>query len=256
MKNNLIILTALLIALSSNALAQSVGINTTGNAPDPSAMLDVDSQTKGLLIPRMTQATRNEIVSPAEGLMVFQTDGTAGYYYYQGGWKFVGAGLSFADISNKPTTLAGYGITDGVTKTYADGVINSYPRVLSLTGAINPISISSTWAFAGTTLFFALTKPTVVTANISAALGTSSDVSSNVFDYAVCIQNASTGTISPLIPGMWQHSNIPYRRTPFSVCATNTLPAGSYYIGFGVQNATAIIGSNDFLQGTVMLTNP
>lgn len=48
-----------------------VGINTS--APDNSAILDLSSTTKGFLPPRMTAAQRNAIVSPAEGLMIYNT---------------------------------------------------------------------------------------------------------------------------------------------------------------------------------------
>jgi hypothetical protein len=57
-------------------LYAQVGINTTGNNPDPSAMLDVnaDGATKGgLLIPRMTTAERNSISNPANSLLIFNT---------------------------------------------------------------------------------------------------------------------------------------------------------------------------------------
>ena len=64
--------------------AQNVGINATGAAPNASAMLDVSSTTKGLLAPRMTQAERNAIASPATGLLIFQTDNTPGFYYNSG----------------------------------------------------------------------------------------------------------------------------------------------------------------------------
>jgi len=64
--------------------AQSVGINSTGNAPDGSAMLDVSSISSGVLVPRMTLAQRDAIASPANGLMIYQTDNTPGFYYYNG----------------------------------------------------------------------------------------------------------------------------------------------------------------------------
>jgi hypothetical protein len=61
-----------------------VGVNTDGSSPDASSILDVKSSDKGILIPRMTAAQRGAIASPATGLMVYQTDATAGFYYYNG----------------------------------------------------------------------------------------------------------------------------------------------------------------------------
>ena len=55
--------------------------------PDPSAILDVKitgTTKKGVLIPRMTASERLSISSPAVGLLVYQTDGTAGFYYWDG----------------------------------------------------------------------------------------------------------------------------------------------------------------------------
>ena len=56
-----------------------VGINTT--SPDASSALDITSTTQGFLTPRMTTAQKNAIVSPANGLLVFDTD-LKGYSYY------------------------------------------------------------------------------------------------------------------------------------------------------------------------------
>jgi hypothetical protein len=87
-----ILITVAFIALVTVANAQNVGINSDGTAPDASAMLDVKSTTKGLLAPRMTAAQRGEITSPATGLLVYQTDAPAGYYYYSGSaWTQLGA---------------------------------------------------------------------------------------------------------------------------------------------------------------------
>ncbi|HPT10611.1 MAG TPA: hypothetical protein PL087_09385, partial [Bacteroidales bacterium] len=51
-----------------------MGINTDGSNPDSSAMLDVKTTTKGVLIPRMTHTQRSAIVNPIAGLMIFCTD--------------------------------------------------------------------------------------------------------------------------------------------------------------------------------------
>ncbi|MGI4864361.1 MAG: hypothetical protein ACRYFZ_10605 [Janthinobacterium lividum] len=60
----------------------SVGIGTT--TPDASAVLEVSSTTQGLLPPRLTASQRAAIAAPATGLLVFQTDGSQGIYYYTG----------------------------------------------------------------------------------------------------------------------------------------------------------------------------
>ncbi|MFH1120705.1 MAG: hypothetical protein V1775_12860 [Bacteroidota bacterium] len=79
-----------------NGIYAQVAINTDGSTSDNSAMLDVKSTDKGLLLPRMTLAQRNAIPSPATGLIIFQTDGPAGLFYNSGtpvvpDWKSVGS---------------------------------------------------------------------------------------------------------------------------------------------------------------------
>ncbi len=69
-----------LITCYSNA--QSVGINTL--TPDPSAALDIQSTTGGLLMPRMTTAEIDALVDPADGLMVYNTDVNNSVMFVQG----------------------------------------------------------------------------------------------------------------------------------------------------------------------------
>ena len=80
MKKNLI---AFMIAVSCSILltAQNVGIGT--NSPANSALLDLNSTTKGMLAPRMTTVQRTGILSPATGLLVFDTD-TKTFWFYSG----------------------------------------------------------------------------------------------------------------------------------------------------------------------------
>ena len=75
----------LLFFLLNETKAQ-VGIGIT--PPDPSAMLHVQDTAKGLLIPRMTDVQRIAIASPAEGLLVYQTNNQVGFWYYSTGqWR-------------------------------------------------------------------------------------------------------------------------------------------------------------------------
>lgn len=77
--NKIILLFALFISASITA---QTGIGTT--TPDVSAKLEVNSTNKGILIPRMTSAQRTAISSPANGLLVYQTDGVSGFYLNTG----------------------------------------------------------------------------------------------------------------------------------------------------------------------------
>tara|TARA_R110000744_G_scaffold241260_1_gene358564 strand:+ start:33 stop:923 length:891 start_codon:yes stop_codon:yes gene_type:complete len=79
MKNICTLLAAVLLTATTYA---QIGINNEN--PDASAALDITSTTGGLLVPRMTETQRDAISPAATGLMIYQTDGTAGFYYYNG----------------------------------------------------------------------------------------------------------------------------------------------------------------------------
>lgn len=75
-----------LLLLSVPLWSQGLSINTSGNSPDASAMLDVSSTSQGFLMPRMSSTQRINIASPAPGLMVFDTDRGTPYTYHSGQW--------------------------------------------------------------------------------------------------------------------------------------------------------------------------
>ena len=90
-----------------------LGIGTT--APDASSIVDISSTSDGILIPRMTSAQRTAIATPATGLLVYQTDGTNGFYSYSGSWGLMaqvysaGSGLTLTGNSfsiNAPLTVS------------------------------------------------------------------------------------------------------------------------------------------------------
>jgi trimeric autotransporter adhesin len=78
------LITGMLLFSTVNA-QQGVAVNTTGAAANPSAILDVSSTSRGLLIPRMNNAERTTISSPANGLIVFDTDCSCLYYFISTG---------------------------------------------------------------------------------------------------------------------------------------------------------------------------
>lgn len=64
--------------------AQGLAISSTNIRADTSAILDVSSTNQGVLVPRMTIAQRNAIVTPARGLLIFQNDSMPGFYFFDG----------------------------------------------------------------------------------------------------------------------------------------------------------------------------
>ena len=105
--NKIFLISICCVLFSTLIVAQSVGINN--NAPHSSAALDITSDNKGLLIPRMTNAQRTVIVSPAQGLLVYQTEATEGFYYYDGAsWNLLitkAGGMYNFGFTNAPVAL-------------------------------------------------------------------------------------------------------------------------------------------------------
>ncbi|HEY6504808.1 MAG TPA: hypothetical protein VIZ28_12585 [Chitinophagaceae bacterium] len=82
-----VVICLLVIAQYHFLAAQSIGIGTT--SPHSSAMLDIVSNSKGFLLPRMTSAQRTAIVNPPAGLMVYETTFNRFYTYDGSGWNFL-----------------------------------------------------------------------------------------------------------------------------------------------------------------------
>lgn len=100
-----------LLASMSNAqnsfpASGSTGIGTI--SPDASSILEMQSTKQGMLVPRMTKNQRDAIVSPATGLMIYQTNSTPGFYYYSGTvWTAISSKGANTALSNlvSPTAV-------------------------------------------------------------------------------------------------------------------------------------------------------
>jgi len=81
LKPTLFLLAFLFLIVTAGA--QSLAINTDGSPANASALLDVQSSNKGFLPPRMTTVQRDAIVSPAAGLVIFNSTSN-GLQFYNG----------------------------------------------------------------------------------------------------------------------------------------------------------------------------
>lgn len=123
MKNRTTKLAFILAVFISQITFSQVGIGTV--TVDPSAELEILSTNQGMLIPRMTQAQRIAIApaASAKGLLVYETDVTPGFWYFDGtvwttfgggtGWSITGSGGTTPGTNFLGTTDA----TDLVVKT-------------------------------------------------------------------------------------------------------------------------------------------
>jgi|GEM_PF-2413751 len=131
-----------------------VGIGTT--TPDASSQLEVLSTSKGILIPRMTSSQRTGINNPATGLLVYQTDGITGFYFYNNGqWlKLVNnTEISGGGAGSGNTILNGTGNPVSAIGKDGDFYINTASNTFfgPKAGGIWPAGISMTGNTPGTT---------------------------------------------------------------------------------------------------------
>ncbi|HKR07312.1 MAG TPA: hypothetical protein VJY62_21940, partial [Bacteroidia bacterium] len=176
-----------------------VGINPTGAAADPSAMLDVSSTTKGILVPRMTAAQRAALVLPATGLMVFQTDGSTGYYFNTGtpvtpGWILVNDAAALSG-----TVPVASGGTGAVNPNNARGNLGAAASgansdITSLTGIVTPIAVDA--GGSGTSFLTGYLKGNGGSPFTAVSSIPGSDVTGNISGNAVNFTGSLSGDIS------------------------------------------------------------
>lgn len=112
MKNCSKLYLLILLSLASISLHSQIAINEAGSAPDASAVLDVASTEKGILIPRMSAAERDAITSPAAGLMVYVNDDSRFWVHNGLTWEKITAGND-----------SGWEVSGGDIITSADGSV-------------------------------------------------------------------------------------------------------------------------------------
>lgn len=138
-----VVLGLVVLLMTSNLFGQGVGINGTNAIPDASAMLDVSSTDKGFLAPRMTTAQRYAISSPADGLLVYDTDKSCFAVYKMSTWYLM---CGTAEVA--PSTLS---IVSGDAQTSCTNNTLVSPIIVELVdGSSNPV--------VGTTLNFTVTS--------------------------------------------------------------------------------------------------
>ncbi len=252
----------LAILISVLALSQNVAINNDGSAADPSAMLDVKSTTKGMLIPRMTTAQRTAIASPALGLMVFDTDtktiwvynGTTWANLNSGGGSFTlpydGAatieGTAFRITNNNGPAIEGSSVNG--SGLYGNSFAGAGLNALSTNGfgvIANSINNSSVYAFSNNA------SPTIKSSNTSFGAAIEALSANGKGLYANSVQGTAVDVLSTNGYGVIVNSVNNGGIYAYTNTATNTVPtirANNYGGGIAVHasssNDAAILGTS------------
>ena len=171
MKKIVTLLAAVLLTATTYA---QIGINI--ETPDASAALDITSTTGGLLVPRMTNAQRQAISSPAAGLQVFVTDFEGGRFMFYDGTEW--GTLSFTEKRPDAPIIgtATLGNTEAIVPFTAPSSDGGSP-ITSYTATSSPGDITATvnQAGSGDITVTGLTNDTSYTFTVTAtnAIGTS-----------------------------------------------------------------------------------
>ena len=82
---------------SLNNISYNLGnVNIGTSSSNNSSVLNIQSVTQGVMLPSMTEVQRDSISNPTTGLLIFQNDGTTGFYYYNGTvWTLLGGSDAF-----------------------------------------------------------------------------------------------------------------------------------------------------------------
>ncbi|HYC27357.1 MAG TPA: hypothetical protein VEB42_01060, partial [Chitinophagaceae bacterium] len=139
-------LSLFLIFICNDLFSQNVAINADGSKPDPNAMLDIKSSSKGLLIPRMTTDARMKIDN-TQGLLVYDINTNSFWYNTGKSWQNMSAAAALA--STDAWLLTGNaGTVDGVNFL---GTTDNVPLTIRVnnqqSGRIDPQKLNTYWGY-------------------------------------------------------------------------------------------------------------
>jgi hypothetical protein len=247
----------------------SIGVGTT--TPNPSAILEVNSTTHGMLAPRMTTQQRNAIINPADGLIIFNTSSGCLNYFYNNTWfKLCGLEpvapatplfISFNPVSpsnssTTPTILLNSTVGNTI-ELYANGTCSGLPVASGVAGPGSTVSIPVSVSSNSTTVFTA--KATDTEANVSSCSTVFTYTHDNIPPNLVTI--ASSTPVSPSsvstsptlnITGGEPGSTVKIYKTSNctgAVAATGVIGAG------GTASIPVVVTSNAITQLTATATD-
>lgn len=204
-------------------LPGNIGIGTFN--PDPSALLELKSDSKGLLIPRLTASQRINVAKPAKGLLIYQTEAPEGFYYNSGTATLPNWILLGATGPQGPQGLQGPMGAAGIIQSYTTASTAAYP--------------SSTLAFVSPTLTITVKAGQKVFLVATRAMG-GYFAANELGIYPAYQSTAPNSPITNLNLGMYGLQVPANTRITFSVNGIfSNLAAGTYKFGMSGITSSA-----------------
>ena len=229
MRNKILLFFAITISMYSSA---QVGIGTSN--PDASAALEIQSTSRGLLIPKLSKIQRDAINSPAVGLLLYQTDNNPGFYYYNASntWIRIGSNNTSNIAANTASITAN--INDIALKApLASPTFTGTPSLPTGTTGITQSPANNSTAIATT----AYVDNAASTASGVPYTGASGPVNLGAYDLTVngITIGKSSGGASTKIGYRALESDTGYGNNAFGYDALKNSESANYNNAFGFQ---------------------
>lgn len=252
---------------SAMGQVENVGIGTRN--PDKSAILDLKSTDKGLLIPRLTSVQKLGIKEPVEGLIIYQTDETPGIFIFsQNKWSPLKTNeqLSVATLDANGWSLDGNGVATSVKAAATSASFIGTPAGVSLNFKIGNTQAGKIDAVTDN-LFFGYQAGGLTIGSGNVGVGTFS-LNANVaggrnmaFGYKSLFKNVDgvdnvsigkdamteniSGGFNTAIGSGALYSNLASANVGIGAGALYSNSTGAGNVGIGVNSANTILGSNN-----------
>ncbi len=122
------------VKINTTGVARSLYINDTGAAGTAKAAVQVDSTTRGSLLPRLTTTQRNAITSPPEGLEIYNTVLKRKEVYNGSYW--VSAAGDSGRVVDWPSATVPPHLVECYGQTLSSDGIGTYDYVISVVGTV------------------------------------------------------------------------------------------------------------------------
>ena len=176
-----------------------LGLAAAAFVPDASSVFEIKSTSQGMLTPRMTTAERDAIVSPANGLLIYNASRGA-FNFYESGWQIIesngGAGYSSVDANATISTTSTVDVVaTGMTLTPGAG---TYKVTFNSAYTLSPGNITAQGATDLTIAYNALMGVVATNTVHAPAFGSGETLNAGVYTIAAAGSIAGTLTLDAL----------------------------------------------------------